>query len=275
MTGVPVIVHTPHGHVFYGHFNPVVTRLFLLLETVFAFFTAKIIALTEGEKNDLIDYAVCKSDKLATIHSGVAIDRFLKPRVNRKKKKIALGLDPNRQVVGTVGWLLPIKGPGYLLRAMVRVWQEHRSADLVFVGKGQLERELKNEAKRLGVSKKVKFLGWRDDIHEIIPIFDVFVLPSLNEGMGRVLVEAMASGRPIVASRTGGIPDLVQHKQTGLLVAPADESGLADAIQRMLRDPKEAKIMGQKGKARSQRFSVESMIAKLDTLYTDLTDNVH
>ena len=275
LTGVPVIVHTPHGHVFYGHFNPVVTRFFLWIETVFAFFTVKIIALTEGERNDLIHYAVCKSDKLATIHSGVKTDRFLKARVNRKKKKKTLGLDPNRQVVGTVGWLLPIKGPGYLLRAMVHVWQECGPVDLVFVGKGQLEHDLKKEAMQLGVSEKVKFLGWRDDIHEIIPIFDVFVLPSLNEGMGRVLVEAMASGRPIVASRTGGIPDLVQHGQTGLLVAPADELGLADAIQRILRDPKKAEIMGQKGKARSRRYSVESMVAKLDALYTDLTHNVY
>jgi glycosyltransferase involved in cell wall biosynthesis len=91
--------------------------------------------------------------------------------------------------------------------------------------------------------------------------------------MGRVLVEAMASGRPIVASRAGGIPDLVIHEQTGLLVSPADESGLADAIHRILQDPEKAKIMGQKGKARSKRFSVESMVAKIDALYTDLINN--
>ncbi|MHC4457354.1 MAG: glycosyltransferase family 4 protein [Planctomycetota bacterium] len=270
LTGVPFIVHTTHGHVFYGHFNPVVTRLFLLMETFFASFTAKMIALTEGERNDLIRYSVCKPDKLVTIHSGVEIDRFLNARINRKKKKITLGLNPNRQVVGTVGWLLPIKGPGYLLKAMDQVWHRCNAAELVFVGKGQLELDLKNEALRMGISKKVKFLGWRDDIHEIMPIFDVFVLPSLNEGMGRVLVEAMASGRPIVASRAGGIPDLVIHKQTGLLVSPADESGLADAIHKMLKDPEKAKIMGQKGKARSKRFSVESMVAKIDALYTDL-----
>ena len=154
-----------------------------------------------------------------------------------------------------------------------KVWRRCNAVDLVFVGKGQLEQDLKNEALRMGISEKVKFLGWRDDIHEIIPIFDVFVLPSLNEGMGRVLVEAMASGRPVVASRTGGIPDLVIHDQTGLLVSPADELGLADAIYNILKDPEKAKVMGQKGKARSKRFSVESMVAKLETLYTDLINN--
>jgi glycosyltransferase involved in cell wall biosynthesis len=273
LTGVPFIVHTTHGHVFYGHFNPAVTRLFLLMETFFASFTAKMVALTEGERRDFIRYAVCKPGKLVTIHSGVEIDRFLNAKVNPPKKKISLGLNPNLQVVGTVGWLLPIKGPGYLLKAMDQVWHRCNTVELVFVGKGQLEHDLKNEALRMGVSEKVKFLGWRDDIHEIIPLFDVFVLPSLNEGMGRVLVEAMASGRPIVASRTGGIPDLVIDQQTGLLVSPADESGLAEAIHKILQDPGKAKIMGQKGKARSKWFGVESMVAKLDTLYTDLIDN--
>jgi glycosyltransferase involved in cell wall biosynthesis len=273
LSGVPYIVHTTHGHVFYGHFKPAVTRVFLLMETFFASITAKMVALTEGERNDLIKYAVCKPDKLLTIHSGVEIDRFLNARVNHKKKKIILGLNPDRQVVGTVGWLLPVKGPEYLLNAMGHVWHRCNAVELVFVGKGQLEQDLKNEASRMGVSEKVKFLGWRDDIHEIIPIFDVFVLPSLNEGMGRVLVEAMASGRPIVASHTGGIPDMVIHEQTGLLVSPADESGLADAIHRILKDPEKAKIMGQKGKVRSKRYSVDSMVAKLDALYTDLINN--
>jgi len=231
------------------------------------------IALTEGERNDFIKYAVCKPHKLVTIHSGVEIDRFQNARVDRKKKKIALGLNPNWQVVGTVGWLLPIKGPGYLLKAMAHVWHRSNAVELVFVGKGPLEQDLKNEALRMGVSEKVKFLGWRDDIHEIIPIFNVFVLPSLNEGMGRVLVEAMAAGRPIVASRTGGIPDLVIHDQTGLLVSPADEFGLADAIHRILNDPEKAKIMGQKGKDRSKQFSLASMVAKLDALYADLINN--
>ncbi len=273
VTAVPCIVHTFHGHVFYGHFGPLTTKFFLVIERVFASFTKRMIALTDGEKNDYLKFEICEKDKIVTIHSGVNIERFLKAKVKKEEKKKTLGVNPNHPVVGTVGWLLPIKGPKPLLNAMKRIWQDHTDVELVFVGKGELEESLKKDAMNMGVSEKVKFLGWRDDIHEIIPIFDVFVLPSLNEGMGRVLVEAMASGRPIVASRAGGIPDLVIHEQTGLLVSPADESGLADAIHRILQDPEKAKIMGQKGKARSKRFSVESMVAKIDALYTDLINN--
>ncbi len=273
VTAVPCIVHTFHGHVFYGHFGPLTTKFFLVIERVFASFTKRMIALTDGEKNDYLKFEICEKDKIVTIHSGVNIERFLKAKVKKEEKKKTLGVNPNHPVVGTVGWLLPIKGPKPLLNAMKRIWQDHTDVELVFVGKGELEESLKKDAMNMGVSEKVKFLGWRDDIHEIIPIFDVFVLPSLNEGMGRVLVEAMASGRPIVASLAGGIPDLVIHEQTGLLVSPADESGLADAIHRILQDSEKAKIMGQKGKARSKRFSVESMAAKLDALYTDLISN--
>jgi glycosyltransferase involved in cell wall biosynthesis len=104
-----------------------------------------------------------------------------------------------------------------------------------------------------------------------MPVFDIFVLPSLNEGMGRVLVEAMAAGKPVVASRVGGIPDLVHDGETGYLVPPADAKALSDAILKLLKNPDQAKLMGQRGKECCRQFSLEAMIAKLDNLYSDLT----
>jgi glycosyltransferase involved in cell wall biosynthesis len=106
-----------------------------------------------------------------------------------------------------------------------------------------------------------------------MPIFDMLVLPSLNEGMGRVLVEAMAAGKPVVASRVGGIPDLVIHGKTGFLVPPADEKALADGIKKLLDDPEKAWEMGQQGRKLCQQFSLEAMIEKLDDLYSDLILN--
>jgi glycosyltransferase involved in cell wall biosynthesis len=106
-----------------------------------------------------------------------------------------------------------------------------------------------------------------------MPIFDMLVLPSLNEGMGRVLVEAMAAGKPVVASRVGGIPDLVIHGKTGFLVPPADEKALAAWIKKILDDPENAWEMGQRGKEFCQQFNLEAMIEKLDDLYSDLILN--
>ena len=270
MAGVPIIVHTPHGHVFFGHFGPLASRFFLVVERLMAFITDRMVALTEGERNDYIALSVCHPGKLVTIHSGVEIDRYMAVQVNIQEKKRSLGLNPKGLVVGTVGWLLPIKGPMYLLKAMARVWQSHPETSLVFVGKGDLEKELREEALRMEASGRVSFLGWRDDIPEIMHTLDIFVLPSLNEGMGRVLVEAMAAAKPVVASRVGGIPDLVKHGQNGLLVEPGDIEGLSLAIRKLLIDTKMRDEMGRRGKTMALDFGVEKMVEKIDALYSSL-----
>ena len=229
---VPLIVHTPHGHVFFGHFGPILSRIFLWVERLFAPLTDRVVALTDGESRDYTDLNVYPEDKLVQIHSGVDIEKFKQVPVSAVEKKRSLGLAQNGLVVGFIGWLLPIKGPMHLLKAMEDVWQDHDDTILVFIGKGDLDVDLRAAALKTGANGRVNFLGWRNDIDEIMPIFDIFVLPSLNEGMGRVLVEAMAAGKPIVASNVGGIPDLVQHDDNGLLVPPGDEKALAAGIKR-------------------------------------------
>jgi glycosyltransferase involved in cell wall biosynthesis len=273
IAGVPHIIHTPHGHVFYGHFGPFASKIFVRVERIFSRFTDRMVALTDGEKNDYINLSVCSPEKLLKIHSGVDVNKFMQANGNRVEKRRSLGLDQNEAVIGFVGWLLPIKGPDYLLKAMDYVWQGHPEASLVLVGKGDMDVDLRAEALKKNANGKVKFLGWREDIDEIVPLFDMLVLPSLNEGMGRVLVEAMAAGKPVVASRVGGIPDLVRHGETGYLVPPADEKALADSIKKLLDDPGNAWEMGQQGKKLCQQFSLEAMIEKLDDLYSSLTTN--
>ncbi|MEJ2731346.1 MAG: glycosyltransferase family 4 protein [Deltaproteobacteria bacterium] len=273
IAGVPNIIHTPHGHVFYGHFGPFASRIFMWVEKIFSRFTDRMVALTDGEKNDYINLSVCPSEKLLKIHSGVDVNRFMQTNGNRVEKRRSLGLDQNEAVIGFVGWLLPIKGPDYLLKAMDDVWQVHQDASLVLVGKGDMDVDLRAEALKKNANGKIKFLGWREDIDEIMPLFDMLVLPSLNEGMGRVLVEAMAAGKPVVASRVGGIPNLVRDGETGYLVPPADEKALANGIKKLLDDPVKAKQMGLRGREHCRQFSLEAMIEKLDALYNNLTTN--
>jgi len=269
-TGIPFIVHTPHGHVFYGHFRILVSKLFLFIERLTSLVTDRMVALTAGEKQDYIKLLVSKPDKTVVIHSGVDIDQYMNVQIDTEEKKRALGLSSKALVVGTVGWLLPIKGPAYLLDAMVDIWQHSSNVELVYVGKGDLEEDLKQKAMKMGLSGKVKFLGWRDDVHKIIPVFDVFVLPSMNEGMGRVLVEAMAAGKPVVASNVGGIPDLIVNGQNGFLFEPGDVNGLSAAIEKLLLDKNMRCAMGEKGQTIARDFSEEKMIKKIDALYASL-----
>ncbi|MBI3003324.1 MAG: glycosyltransferase family 4 protein, partial [candidate division NC10 bacterium] len=121
-----------------------------------------------------------------------------------------------------------------------------------------------------GVSERVRFLGWREDIPRILAALSVFVLPSANEGMGMVLVEAMAMGVPVVATRVGGIPSVVPDGECGLLVEPGDVAGLAGAVAKLLADPALAARMGAAGRRRAAAYGVESMVEQLDGLYRQL-----
>ena len=187
---VTSIVHTPHGHVFFGHFGSILSRIFMWIERLFAPFTDRVVALSDGESRDYTDLDVYRGEKLVKIHSGVDVEKFKQIPVGAVEKKRSLGLEQNGLVVGFIGWLLPIKGPMHLLKAMEGVWQDHVDTNLVFIGKGDLDVDLRAEALKTGANGRVNFLGWRNDIDEIMPIFDIFVLPSLNEGMGRVLVDS-------------------------------------------------------------------------------------
>jgi glycosyltransferase involved in cell wall biosynthesis len=273
---VPVLIHKPHGHVFYGHFSPGLSRLFLLLEKLLGGITDHVVALTPREAKDYLTLRVLTADKVSIIHSGVDFHRFIEGAKQRTRKRKELGIPPDSLVVGYVGWLIPIKGVTSLVSAMARVVEQHPESMLVLVGKGddkgEEEIKLKEQVESLGLAGKVLFLGWRPDVDEIMGCFDIFVLPSLNEGMGRVLVEAMATGLPIVASSVGGIPDLVKDGENGLLVPPADASALEKAFSDLLTDKEKRNRMGEAGKKMCLPYSAEAMVEQIDDLYKDLLE---
>lgn len=268
---VPIIIHTPHGHVFYGHFGPRLSWFYLVLERLFAKITDTLVALTHGERDDYIRYRVGDPERLALIHSGVDLAPFQAAgqAPAKTERRTGLGLAGDNAIVGTVGWLLPIKGPLILLAAMGLVWERRPEVRLVYVGKGELEEEIRRRARSMGREGQVRLLGWRADVPEVMGLFDCFVLPSLNEGMGRVVVEAMAADCAVVASRTGGIPDLISDGENGLLAPPNDEQALAAAILRVLEEPGLAGRLRQRGREVCQGYSLEAMIAKLHHLYAE------
>jgi glycosyltransferase involved in cell wall biosynthesis len=179
-------------------------------------------------------------------------------------------------VIGTVGRLVPIKGHEWLLRAAPRVLAEFPHATFVFLGEGPLLGQLQQLAARLGISGHVMFLGSRQDVPECLAAFDLFAFPSLNEGMGRALIEAMATGLPAVAARVGGIPDVVADGETGLLVPARDEAALADALLKLLRDPARRQAYGQSARrSMDERFDVSAMVRAIDRLYDVVWDEKH
>ncbi|MDP2863383.1 MAG: glycosyltransferase family 4 protein [Desulfobacterales bacterium] len=269
--GVPVIIHTPHGHVFWGYFGRLKTAFYIILEKITAFITDKIIALTEQEKNDHLHFRIASGDKFSVVHSGIKLDKFSNLSADPAAMRRKLGISEGDLVVGTTGRLTPVKGHRHLIEAAGNIVDARPNTTFVFLGDGELSDELKNMASKLGLKEKVKFPGWRPDVAEVMSAFDLFVLPSLNEGMGRVLVEAMALGKPVVASNVGGIPDLVIHNHNGLLVPPADVEGLVKSINIFLHDPKKRKEMGDRGKVVAADYSTDAMIQKIERLYDEAT----
>lgn len=267
---VPVIIHTPHGHIFWGYYNSLITELFIFMERLVAKITSKIICLTDQEKRDHIQFRIDRPERFVTIHSGIDLPVFQKSVSFQDRMRKELGIPKGEPVIGTVGRLVPIKGYEYIIRAFALLTNEFDNSWLILVGDGFLEAYLKKLCIELGIKEKVIFAGWRSNVPDFLSLFDIFVLPSLNEGMGRVLVEAMAAGKPIVASNVGGIPDLVRDGQNGLLVEPGDVNGLCIAARKLLIDAKIRDEMGMKGRTMAQNFSVEKMVERINALYTSL-----
>ena len=267
---VPIIVHTPHGHVFWGYFGRLKTGIFILLEKISALITDRLVVLTEQEKNDHLHFHIAPENKFSEVHSGINLDRFSNTSVDPAAMKKKLTIPEGNLVVGTTGRLTHIKGHRYLIEAAGKIVSSKPDTTFVFLGDGELLDELKNMASISSIEENIKFLGWRQDVAEVMSTFDVFVLPSLNEGMGRVLVEAMALGKSIVASDIGGIPDLVVDGDNGYLVPVGDVEVLAVRIRTLLDDPRKREKMGNAGRRYADKYSLEEMMKKIDRLYREL-----
>ena len=268
LAGVRTVVHTPHGHVFYGHFGRLASWAFLQVERFLARRTTWLIALTEAERDEHLDRHVGVAERFAVAPSGIDLDRYRALVGVTGRRPAGLDIPPDAVVVGSVGWLTTVKGPRYLIEAVAKLKPAHPRLHLVLVGSGDLRDELGALARTLGIGRSVTFAGQRQDVPDCLAAMDVFVLPSLNEGMGRALVEAMAAGRPVVATRVGGIPAIIEDRATGLLVPPQDSDALAGALAELLRDPARAKELGTAGSAAiGKRFGATDMVRAIEAVY--------
>lgn len=267
----PILVHTPHGHIFYGYYGIVLSKLFLIFERWAVNFTDKIITLTEKGIDEHLQLGVGKDrSKFVAIPSGVDLNKIADFKIDPAAKREELGIPENIRLVGSAGRLEPVKGYKYFVEASKKVKESVPDCLFLLIGDGSLREELQRQIESLNLQQSFRILGWRDDINEIISFLDIFVLSSLNEGMGRVLVEAMAMGKPVVATNVGGIPSVVVDGETGILVPPRNPEALTEAIISLLRNPEKMKKMGEAGKERAKFFSVEVMIEKTEKLYEEL-----
>jgi glycosyltransferase involved in cell wall biosynthesis len=230
---------------------------------------ATMVAVSQNLKQFIVEQVGVSADRIKVVYNGVDVLPPCEPaEVDRCRKE--LGLSETDQVVGMVGNLYPVKGHQYLIDSIPEVLKECPDTSFVFAGRGLLEPELKEQVHRLGLDKRVFFLGLRQDIPRILATFNVFVLPSLSEGLSMAILEAMVAGKPVVATQVGGNPELVLNGETGFLVPPKDSHALASCLVTLLTNKAQAAQLAEKGKNRAEgQFSLETMVRAYQTLYDE------
>ena len=231
--------------------------------------TDRMIAVSEAVKDHLARYDHIPSDRITVLPN--AIDLRLFGGHDRTEARRRLGIPPDAYVVGTVGRLELQKGHAVLLQAMRKVAITCPVAWLLLVGGGSQEWPLRRAADELGLTDRITFAGERSDVPALLGALDLFVLPSLWEGLPLVLLEAMASGVPVVATRVGGVPEVVSDGATGILVDPMRPDQLAAAIIRCRNDPNGLARMTEAGRRWVEAHaSIQAYARRLEALYREL-----
>ncbi len=234
---------------------------------------SRTVAVSEEIKEVLINKVGLSSRKVTLVQNGVNLDHYSDPKSAFTEVKEVLGVPPTSPVVGIIGLFHPVKGHSFFLKAAFQIIREVPTTYFVMVGDGPLRQNLEALAQSLGIRGKVIFTGFRDEIPEILTAIDVCVVPSLSEGLSMALLESMAAGRPIVATRVGGNCEAIRDGKDGILIPPSDHIALAKSVVTLLRNKSLCNQLGQSARTTaSERFSLKQMVESYETIYEEARD---
>jgi glycosyltransferase involved in cell wall biosynthesis len=272
LAGVPVRVHTFHGHVFSGYFGAAKTRAFIAIERLLARATTRLVALSRGLVDELAErYQIAPAEKFTIVPLGFDLGPFAAAEQHRGRLRARLGVDGDTRLVGIVGRMVPVKDHATFVAAAARLAQGRDDVRFVFVGGGELEAAVRADLLRHGLDGRAHLLGWTRELAPIYADLDVLALSSVNEGTPVALIEAMAAGVPVAATAVGGVPDLLAHGARGELAPPRDPGALAAAIARALEPDARARAARIRGDIVA-RFDAARLCADLAALYEQLLD---
>ncbi|MEI6631818.1 MAG: glycosyltransferase family 4 protein [bacterium] len=241
-----------------------------LIRRIFPCWGRSVIAISEQVKEHLIADLGVRQRDIAVIHNGIDLARFKDYNQDFKvDAKRNLGLRPG-PVVGIVARLSEVKGHIYLIQAIKSVLEKVADVQLLIVGDGKIKSGLHQLVRSLDIERSVFFMPSVLDTSRVLSIMDLFVLPSLKEGLGLSLMEAMASGLAVIGSDVGGIKSLIKDRETGLLVEPANAYALSSAILELLKEPSRARALGEAARSFiGERFSLREMVLETERLYLE------
>lgn len=263
------LLHTEHTPPDYHE------RRWIIIEQMLAMITQQITAVSKGVADFLIGEGKISAEKIKVLYNGVDIKKYAEG-ADVKFPHEESSIQEIDMVVGNISRLTPIKDHATLLYAFKEVVQRAPRAKLLIVGDGPLKNELLCLRDKLGIKDKVEFLGFQRDIPQLLKLFNIFAfssIPSIKEGLSMSVLEAMASGLPVVSTGIKGTAEAVIDGETGFIVPPREPKIMADAIYRLLLNREEAKRMGESGLERVKRyFSFEKMMSEYESIYQSMVN---
>ncbi|MFE1836173.1 glycosyltransferase [Streptomyces sviceus] len=267
LSRTPVVVHTFHGLSFHPYQSRARRLLYRRLERVTRRFTHRFLAVAPRVAEQAVEERLAPPGRVEVVPSAIELTH-IPERFDPLARRV-LGTPKGTALIGTVGRLDSQKAPLDFVRMAAALHAERPDTAFVMIGDGPLEADVRRLAAESGV--ELILTGHRTDASWLVSGLDVFVITSLYEGLGRALTEALATARPVVATAVNGVPDLVEHGATGLLVPPADPERTARAVRWLLDHPLQAAEMGRQGRRRVRGgFSPQAMCAALDACYREL-----
>jgi glycosyltransferase involved in cell wall biosynthesis len=269
--GKAAVVHTPHGHLFYGYYNSFTSWLIVQAERLAAPLADRIVLLTESSIEEHVSRKVGRREKFLAISPGIDIARYGgNGRRRRELLREKLGAAAGTRLVGWAGRLTAIKSPETFIRAAAIVKDQVPDVRFVLLGEGEQGPDLGSLAQRLGLSDRLHFLDDRQGLDDFLASVDLFVHTSRNEGFGIVLLEAMATGVPVIATAVGGVPELLDQGRAGSLVHPGDPLALARCMLYLLKNEEVARDIARKGRERAARYAGGETVRKYLDLYGEM-----
>jgi glycosyltransferase involved in cell wall biosynthesis len=269
LCGVPVIIHTFHGHVLHGYFSPLKTFVFKMIEKVLAAFTTRIITISPAQKAEIQSLLGVNENKFAIVPLGFNLEKFenCKER-SRGEFRAAIAAAPQDIVIVIVGRIVPIKNHALFLNAAKLLLEKHDNLKFAVVGGGELQEQSELLARELGISDRVVFAGWWSEIEKVYADADITALTSDNEGTPVCLIESLSSGVPVVSTDVGGVRDVVKDGESGFLVPKGDAAAFAASVAKLIESPALRTRMGTAGKEDAiVRYSYKRLSSDIVSLY--------
>lgn len=268
LAGVPVIVHTFHGHVFEGYFGPRKTQMFIWLEQITSRISDTILTLTEGLRRELADkYRVARAERITVLPLGLDLQPFADTPRKSGVFRQAWNIPSDVPLVGISGRFVPVKNHALFLDAAAQIHAQRPDVRFVMIGDGELRAEVETQIDQLGLREAVIITGWQRDLTTAYADMDVFVISSVNEGTPVTIIEALSAGCPVVATRVGGLPDLLEGGRFGTLTPSGDRDALAAGILATLDTPPDTT---DAQRAMLNRYGIDRLADDLRALYRAL-----